>query len=91
VAEGENALWELDGHIAAGNVIDIKTRNVKKLRLLLRPELFHSAVPLRIRLNGKDQPPIELKRDCQLFLRSAELDADPFLAYTDEIVLEVPR
>ena len=91
VAEGENTPWELEGHISAGNVIDLKTRNVRELRLLLRPELFQSASPLRIRLNGKDQPPIELKRDCQLFLRSAESDADPLLAYTDEIVLEVPR
>jgi hypothetical protein len=64
---------------------------VKKLRLLLRPELFHSPGPVRVRLNGKDEPPIKLKRDCQIFLRSAENYADSFLAYTDELVLDVPK
>jgi len=91
VAEGDNAPWELEGHITDGNVLDIKTRNVKKLRLLLRPELFPAAGPVHIRLNGKDQPPLALKRDCQLFVRSAATYADPFLAYTDEVVLDVPK
>jgi pimeloyl-ACP methyl ester carboxylesterase len=91
VAEGDNAPSEVEGHILPNNLIDIKARNVKKLRLLLRPELFHDAGPIHIRLNGKDQPAVELKRDCQLFAQSAETYADPFLAYTDEIVLDVPR
>ena len=90
VVEGEKAPSEVEGHILPGNLIDIKTHNVKKLRLLLRPELFPAAGPVHIRLNGKDRPAVELKRDCQLFLRSAETSADPYLAYTDEIVLDVP-
>ena len=81
----------MEGHILAGNLIDIKTHNVKKLRLLLRPELFHSPGPVRMRLNGKEQPALELKRDCQLFARSADAYADPFLAYTDEVVLDVSK
>jgi hypothetical protein len=72
VVEGDNAPSEVEAHISPDNLIDVKARNVKKLRLLLRPELFHSAAPTRVRLNGKDQPPLELKRDCQLFLRSAD-------------------
>jgi pimeloyl-ACP methyl ester carboxylesterase len=91
VVEGDNAPSEVEGRILPNNLIDIKTHNVKKLRLLLRPELFHDAGPIRIRLNGKDQPAVELKRDCQLFLRSAETYADPVLAYTDAIVLDVPK
>jgi hypothetical protein len=59
--------------------------------LLLRPELFHSTGPVHIRLNGNDHPALELKQDCQLFLRSADVYADPFLAYTDEVVLDVPK
>jgi len=78
VVEGDNAPSEVEAHISPDNLIDVKARNVKKLRLLLRPELFHSAAPTRVRLNGKDQPPLELKRDCQLFLRSADAYATPF-------------
>jgi hypothetical protein len=89
VVEGTSGPAELEAHILAGNVIDVKTRNVKKLRLLLRPELFRDAGPVHVRLNGKDQPPFELKRDCQLFERSARAAADPFLGYTDEVVLDV--
>ena len=91
VVEGDNTPSEVDAHILAGNVIDIKTHDVKKLRLLLRPELFRDAGPIHIRLNGKDQPAVELKRDCQLFAQSAETYADPLLAYTDEIVLDIPK
>ena len=81
---------EVDAHILPGNTIDIKARNVKKLRLLLRPELLSTPGPVRVRLNGKEQPPLELKRDCQLFAHSAELFTDPFLAYTDAVSFDVP-
>lgn len=81
---------EMDARILPDNTIDIKTRNVKKLRLLLRPELFSTARTVRVRLNGKEQPPLELKRDCQLFAHSAALFADPFLAYTDAASFDVP-
>ena len=91
VIEGEAAPSEVEGRILPGNRIDLKTKNIRKLRLLLRPELFNDPDPVHIRLNGKDQPPLELKRDCQLFLRSNEVYADPFLAYTDEVVLDVPK
>lgn len=91
VVEADNAPAELAGRILTNNVVDIKTRNVRRLRLLLRPDLFPSPGPVRIRLNSKDQPAIELKRDCQIFARSAETYADPSLAYTDEIVLDVSK
>lgn len=91
VVEGENGPPELEGHILAGNLIEIKTRNVRKLRLLLRPELFQSSGPIRIRVNGRNHPSLELKRDCHLFLRSNETYADSFLAYTDEIILDVAK
>ena len=89
VAEGDREPAELEGHILAGNVIDLKTKHVKKLKLLLRPELIPEPGPLHIRLNGKDQPPVELKRDCALFQRSTQAAADPFLGYTEELVLDV--
>jgi pimeloyl-ACP methyl ester carboxylesterase len=89
VAESSNGTAEVEARIVDAGLIDIGTRNVKQLRLLLRPELFHASGPLRVRLNGKELSAIELKRDCQLFQRSAESYVDPFLAYTDEVVLQV--
>jgi len=91
VVEGENSAAEIEGKFLDGNVVEIKTQNVKKLKLLLRPELFNASGPLHISLNGKVQPDVELKRDCQLFQRSAQSYADPFLAYAQEIILEVPK
>ncbi len=91
ILQQDKSAPEVEARILDGNFVDIDTKNVKKLRLLLRPELFPaSSGPLRIRLNGKELPQHELKRDCQLFQRSARESADPFLAYTDEVVLDVP-
>ncbi|MFZ1136111.1 MAG: PHB depolymerase family esterase [Candidatus Korobacteraceae bacterium] len=91
VVEPGNGEPEVDARILPGNTIEIKARNVKKLGLLLRPELITDAGPVHIRLNGKEQPAVELKHDCQLLVRSRESYADPFLAYTDEIVLDVMK
>jgi len=91
VVEGDKGEASVEARILEGNLIDIDTKHLRKLRLLLRPELFPTSAPLRIRLNGKEQPAIELKRDCQLFQRSAQDYADPFLAFTDEVVLNVAQ
>jgi len=91
LVEGESGTAEMQGRISEGNVIEIKTRNVKKLRILLRPELLADSGPIRVRLNSKELQPIELRRDCQLFRRSAQDYTDPFLAFTDEVMLEVGK
>jgi hypothetical protein len=91
VIEGDKNPAEVEAHILDNNTIELKTRNVRKLRLLLRPELLsHPEKAVHVRINGQEQAPVELKRDCQVFRHSAESDADPFLAYTDEIVVSVP-
>ena len=90
VLDAGKGIPEVEARILEGNLIVIDTGHVKRLRLLLRPELFPASGPIRVRLNGKEIPPFELKLDCQLFQRSAQIYADPFLAYTDEMVLDVP-
>jgi pimeloyl-ACP methyl ester carboxylesterase len=90
VLDAGKGIPEVEARILEGNRIDLETRHVKRLRLLLRPELFPAAGPIRVRLNGKELSPFDLKLDCQLYERSAQTYADPFLAYTDEVVLEVP-
>ena len=91
VLEKDGGAAEVEGRILADNTVEIKTKNVRKLRLLLRKELFDSSVPVRVRVNGKEQPARELTNSCALFAQSAETYADPFLAYTEEVVIEVAK
>ena len=91
IVESGKAAAQLEGKILDNNVIELKAKNVKRLRLLLRPELLANSGPVHVRLNGRELPAFELKRDCRLFQRSAQSSADPFLAYTDEIVIAVPQ
>jgi pimeloyl-ACP methyl ester carboxylesterase len=90
VLEGNKGAAEVQARILEGNLVDIEAKNVKKLKLLLRPELISGAGPIRVRVNGKEQPAIELRRDCKLFQSSAKEYEDPFLGYTDEVVVDVP-
>ena len=91
VLEKNGGAAEVEGRILPDNTVEIKTKNVRKLRLLLRPELFDVSTALRVRVNGKEQPALELKRNCQLFAQSAGTYGDPLLGYTDEMVIEVPK
>ena len=89
VVETNKGAPEVEARILDGNLIDIEAKNVKKLKLLLRPEQFNGSGPVRIRVNGKEQS-VELKRDCKVFQTSVKDYADVFLGYTDEVVIEVP-
>jgi hypothetical protein len=91
VLDKDGGAAEVEGRMLADNTVEIKTKNVRKLRLLLRKELFDSSVPVRIRVNGKEQPVRELTNSCALFAQSAKTYADPFLAYTEEVVIEVAK
>ena len=91
VLEKDAGAVEIEGRILPDNMVEIKTKNVRKLRLLLRPELFDSSAAVRVRVNGKEQPARAMKPNCELFAQSAETYGDPLLAYTDEVVIDVPK
>jgi hypothetical protein len=91
VLEKNGGAAEIEGRILPDNTVEIKTKNVRKLRLLLRPELFDAPAAIRVRVNGKEQPPRELEKNCALFAQSTETYGDPFLSYTDEVVIDVPK
>jgi pimeloyl-ACP methyl ester carboxylesterase len=91
ILEKDTGPAEVEGHILPGNTIDLKTRNVRKLRLLLRPELLQAGVPLRILLNGREQPPAQWTMNCELFAQSAKTYADTALAYDDGMVVDVSK
>lgn len=82
---------DVEGHIREGNTIELKTRGVKQIRLLLRPELLGAAGTVRVVVNGKERFVGELKKDCAAFAQSREKYGDPFLAYTDEIAVDLSR
>ncbi len=91
VLEKDGGAAEVEGRILPDNSVEIRTKSVRRLRLLLRPELFDLPAAVRVRINGKEQPALELKRNCQLLDHSAEKYGDPLLGYTDEMVIEIPK
>lgn len=91
IMEKDSGPAEIEGRILPNSTIALKTKNVRKLRLLLRPELQHPTGPMHLRVNGKEQPAQELKQSCDLFAQSANSYADPTLAYTDESIVNVVK
>jgi hypothetical protein len=82
---------EVQATINDDNTIRVDTHRVKRLRLLLRGELFQSEAPVRVLLNGKEVFTGALPEDCDLLHRSWQEVADPFLAYSAELTFEVAR
>ena len=91
VMEKGSGTAQVTAQLRPNNVIELKTKNVNKLRLLLHPEMFPGAGPVGVRVNGKELPPHEVVRDCAVFTKSAEQYEDAGLAYTDEIVVSVSK
>ncbi len=84
-------LAEVRGTIEDNNTIRVATRNVTRLRLLLRRELFPRSGPVRVLLNGKEVFAGVLPEDCDLLQRSWKETADPFRAHSAELTFTVPR
>ncbi|HUM05345.1 MAG TPA: dienelactone hydrolase family protein [Terriglobales bacterium] len=53
VLEKGSGVAEVNAEIKKDNVVEIRSREVKRLRLYLRPEMFPQAGPVRVRWNGK--------------------------------------
>jgi hypothetical protein len=82
---------EVRASIDDRNTIHLDTRHVSKLRLLLRPDLFEHPGDVRVVLNGKTAFAGPLVADCAVYARSWAASHDPYLAYSTEITLDVPR
>jgi pimeloyl-ACP methyl ester carboxylesterase len=89
--EKEDGLAEVKAEVEKNNVIRINARRVRRLRLLLRPELFATPGPVRVLLNGKEVFSGELPGGCATLDRSLQQTADPLLAWSFELVLELPK
>jgi hypothetical protein len=91
IVEKEKGDARVKAEVRDDNTIRLRTDNVRRLRLLLRPELFPRPGPVRVEWNGKQVFAGEVHHDCALLDRSLAATADPFLAYTSELALELPR
>jgi pimeloyl-ACP methyl ester carboxylesterase len=87
----KSGLASIDGQIKPGNTIELTTKNVSRLRLLLRPEMFNSAGPIKVLLNKTEVYHGELAQDCALLQRSSEESQDSSLGYTQALEFDVSR
>jgi len=81
---------EVRASIDDHNTIRLDTQHVRKLRLLLRPDLFAHDGPVKVVLNGKTISDGSLQTDCALYARTLADRGDPYLAYSSELTFEVP-
>jgi hypothetical protein len=79
---------EIDGTVD-GQSIALRTRNVRRLRLLLRPELLDLEQPVRVTIDGRPAYDGHVAPDPALFLRTWRESGDPQRAAAAELVLDV--
>jgi hypothetical protein len=82
---------EVTASISDDNVVRLDTRNVRRLRLLLRPDLLPGGAPVRVILNGREVYRGTLSHDCALLERSWQATGDPYLSYSAELAFDVGR
>ena len=73
------------------NRIEIATRSVKRLRLLLRRDVFDPAKPLTVFVNRKTVFEGALKPYCRIFQESTSSLNDPGLGFDQALILDVPK
>ncbi|MEZ4415497.1 MAG: hypothetical protein R3E10_07055 [Gemmatimonadota bacterium] len=74
-----------------GNLIRIRSRGVRALTLLLSPDAFDLAQPVRVRWNGIDVHEGHVAADVGTLLRWAARDDDRTMLYAAELHLDAPR
>jgi dienelactone hydrolase len=88
VLEKGGGVAEIDGAIDGGQIL-LRTRNVKRLRLLLRRELVDLSAPVRVTIDGREAFAGPVAETPELLLRSWRQTGDPQLAHSAEITLDV--
>jgi poly(3-hydroxybutyrate) depolymerase len=73
-----------------GNAIDVKSRYVREITLLLSPDVFDFAQPITVTIN--DQPTVThaVKKDLGTLLKWAARDNDRTMLYAAELHLQIP-
>jgi len=91
IVEKERGIARVEARVVSDSTVEIATRNVRRLRLLLGPGLLPRGKPLVVRLNGREVFRGEVVEDCGLFARSLAERPDPVMAYSAQIELNVSR
>ncbi len=90
VLQKEPGIAEVRAVIEPDNTIVLRTRRVQKLRLLLRRDLLPAPDDeLRVVFDGKTVFRGPLRADCELIRESWSETADPFLAHSMELTVQV--
>ncbi|HSD28889.1 MAG TPA: dienelactone hydrolase family protein [Vicinamibacteria bacterium] len=90
VLEKKGGTAEVDGSIE-GTTVALRTKNVRRLRLLLTRDLVDLSQPVRVTLDGREAFAGPVTEDPALILRSWRDTGDPQLAHSAEIALDVAR
>lgn len=88
VAEKGTGIADLRAEIGDDNTVRLKTKNITRLRLLLRPEILSGE--FKVVWNGKQVYLGTVASDCGLLQRSAAQTGDPDLGYSFEVTLTAP-
>ena len=91
VLEKRGGRARVEARLADDGSVELRTKNVLRLRLLLRRELLPPNTPLRVRLDGREVASDPVPEDCSLLQRSWRDARDPFRAYSAEVVLAAGR
>jgi hypothetical protein len=82
---------EVRASIDDHNTIRLDAEHVRRLRLLLQPNLFAHEGPVKVVLNGKTVFEGPLPTDCNLYAHTLAERGDPYLAYSSAMTFVVPR
>jgi predicted esterase len=73
-----------------GNSVELRTRGVRRLKLLLSPDQFDFEQPLHVTANGRTVFEGRVQRSVQTLLRWAARDNDRTMLFGAELELELP-
>ena len=76
--------------VRAGNSIEVKTRGVRELTLLLSPDAVDFAKPVVVKLNGRPVHDAVVAKDANVLQKWAARDNDRTMLYAAELHLTVP-
>jgi dienelactone hydrolase len=76
--------------VRTGNAVELKTRGVRELTLLLSPDVFDFSAPVVVTVNGRRVHRAAVPKDVAALLRWAARDNDRTMLYGAELHITVP-
>jgi hypothetical protein len=74
-----------------GNIVELKTRGVRRVTLLLSPDRFDFAQPVKLSVNGRPAFEGRVERSLETLLSWASRDDDPAMLFGAELHVAVPE